>query len=215
MALALANRRVLLIDICARRPSVERNMGIQVGSGLAEIFESKATLSTCARPAGVPGLDVLGPGTAKNLIVGQYASRELVQLLEEAEQKYDHVIIDSPPALLMADAGLLAPVVDGVILVAGSGVSTQGMVRRCIQELNQAGAHLIGVVLNRMKPVPGGYMERNLNSYYHYGRDESDYGRPADLARKSSSGCEAAPTLLLIEESGRGAVTDPPFAPRI
>ena len=188
-ALAQASRTVLLVDICARRPNVERNLGMDPAQGLAEIFESGLAFEACVRASNVPGLDVLGPGTAKGFVVGRYASRELVQLLEQAEQSYDHVIIDSPPALLMADAGMLAPVVDGVIVVAGAGVSTQGMVRRCIQDLAQAGAHVAGIVLNRAKPVPGGYMAANLQSYYHYGTEE----------RAPSSAPD--PTILLLDDT--------------
>lgn len=191
-ALAQANRRVLLIDLCARRPSVERCFGLEPSSGLAEIFEIQQTLDASARPAEIDGLDVLGPGTAKGSVTGRYASRELVQLLEQAEQAYDHVIIDSPPALLMADAGMLAPVVDGVIVVVGAGVSSQGMVRRCIQDLTRTGASVAGVVLNRAKPVPGGYMTANLQSYYHYG----DH-RPAKATR---SRAEDNPTMLLLDD---------------
>ena len=53
------------------------------------------------------------------MVVGKLASRDMVAFFEQAEQAFDHVIIDTPPALLMADAKLLAPVVDGVVVVIG------------------------------------------------------------------------------------------------
>ena len=196
-ALAQANRKVLLIDICARRPNVERNFGLEPGPGLSEIFEGDSVLDASVRASGVSGLDVLGPGTAKGFVVGRYASRELVQLLEQAEQSYDHVIIDSPPALLMADAGMLAPVVDGVIVVTGAGVSSQGMVRRCIQDLTRAGANVAGIVLNKVKPVSGGYMAANLESYYHYGNERSERAAESTTVRDT----EEHPSILLIDDT--------------
>ncbi len=197
VALAQANRKVLLLDICARRPNVERIFGLDQGLGLAEIFEGETTLDASVRATDSTGLDVLGPGTAKGFVVGQYASRELVQLLEQAEQSYDHVIIDSPPSLLMADAGMLAPVVDGVIVVTGAGMSSQGMVRRCIQDLTQSGANIIGLVLNRVKPVPGGYMAANLQSYYHYGNERS--GKAS--AQSEGDTTNENPTMLLLDDT--------------
>jgi len=197
VALAQANRKVLVLDICARRPSVERNFNLDQAPGLAEIFEGDRTLDASVRASGVVGLDVLGPGIAKGFVVGRYASRELVQLLEQVEQSYEHVIIDSPPALLMADAGMLAPVVDGVIVVTGAGVSSQGMVRRCIQDLTRSGANVTGIVLTRAKPVAGGYMAANLQSYYHY-----DHGQPEHSAPPSNESSEAPnPTMLLLDDA--------------
>jgi capsular exopolysaccharide synthesis family protein len=200
IALAQANRKVLALDICARRPSVERSFGLEPGPGLADIFDGAATLDTAVRSTGVAGLDVLGPGAGKGFVAGRYASRELVQLLEQAEATYDHVIIDSPPALLMADAGMLAPVVDGVIVVTGAGVSSQGMVKRCLQELAQAGANVVGLILTRAKPVPGGYMESNLQSYYGYGE-----ARSHENAAKAPENA----TMLLVDEPESGKNSEP------
>lgn len=197
IALAQANRKVLILDICARRPNVERNFGFDPAAGLAEIFEGDSTLDAAIRSTAIQGLDLLGPGTAKGFVVGRYASRELVQLLEQAEQTYDHVIIDSPPALLMADASMLAPVVDAVMVVTGAGISSQGMVRRCIQDLTRAGANVAGIVLNRAKPVPGGYMAANLQSYYHYGQEQPE---PAS-AHSNKHSAESGATMLLLDDT--------------
>jgi hypothetical protein len=106
----------------------------------------------------------------------------------------------------MADAKLLAPVVDGVILVVGAEVSSLGMVRRALSELQQIGSNVIGVVLNRAKHVAGGYMRDNLEKFYNYGNEPVDATAAiedtaaVDAPRKIDG--DELPTMILLEDSG-------------
>lgn len=183
-ALAQAERRVLLVDISARRPGVERCFGMEPSEGLEEIFSKGRQPRDVVRETSVPNLFLIGPGRESDVVAEKLASRELVEFLEEAEKAFDHVIIDSPPALLMSDAKLLSPVVDGVVLVVGSEVSTLGMTRRCITELRQVGANLVGIVLNKLKPTRWGYLQENLGKYYAYGKEPST---PSDSSRRGAN----------------------------
>jgi Mrp family chromosome partitioning ATPase len=196
---------VLLLDICARRPSVEANLGMSRAAGLGEVFAKRLTLEEAARTTQYPKLFILGPGLNGADVLGKLASRDIVELLEKAEESYEHVIIDTPPVLLMSDAKLLAPVVDGVIVVVGAEVSSLGMVRRGLQELKQIGANVIGVVLNRAKHVPGGYLQKNLDSYYSYAKparlspaaEGGDLGKLEELVTE-----EELPSMILLEDGG-------------
>lgn len=204
ISLAQANRRVLLLDICARRPSVEKTLGIERAPGLGEVFANQVSLQEAVRPTAIPNLYVMGPGFLTNEVIGKLASRDMVEFLEKAEETFEHVLIDSPPTLLMADAKLLAPVVDGVILVVGAEVSSLGMVRRALSELQQIGSNVIGVVLNRAKHVAGGYMRDNLEKFYNYGRESVDttatieeaLAEPAPEKIKDGE----LPTMILLED---------------
>ena len=141
-----------------------------------------------------------------NEVIGKLASREMVEFLEKAEESFEHVIIDSPPTLLMADAKLLAPVVDGVIMVVGAEVSSLGMVRRALTELQQIGSNVIGVVLNRAKHVAGGYMRDNLEKFYNYNKETADttpaLDQPGAEATPASIDGEELPTMILLEDNG-------------
>ncbi len=205
-SLAQANRRVLLLDICARRPSVEKTLGIDRGPGLGEIFTNKIALQEAVRSTSIENLYLMGPGFLSNEVIGKLASREMVEFLEKAEESFEHVIIDSPPTLLMADAKLLAPVVDGVIMVVGAEVSSLGMVRRALTELQQIGSNVIGVVLNRAKHVAGGYMRDNLEKFYNYNKETADttpaLDQPSAVATPASIDGEELPTMILLEDSG-------------
>ncbi len=170
IALAAANRNVLLVDI-SPAGHVERHFGLEPARGLTEVLSGGYAFRDVVRPTVYRGLCVLGPGFNVEQLAPKLASRELTQLLEEAEQLFDHVIIDAPPSLLLSDAKLLAPVVDGVLLVVGAGVSTLGMVRRCVAELERLDSHILGVVINAIRPSAGGYLQKNLELFntYHAG----------------------------------------------
>lgn len=206
ISLAQANRRVLLLDICARRPSVEKTLGMGRAAGLGEIFANKISIQEAVRQTPIPNLCVLGPGFLTTEVIGKLASRETVEFLEKAEEAFEHVIIDSPPTLLMADAKLLAPVVDGVIMVVGAEVSSLGMVRRALSELQQIGSNVIGVVLNRAKHVAGGYMRDNFEKFYNYGNEETVETAAIDGSRPGTGpqpiDGEELPTMILLEDRG-------------
>lgn len=222
ISLAQANRRVLLLDVSARHPSIETCFGFEPAEGLSEVLCGEAHPSELVRPTRYPNLSVLGPGFRQKQLVGKLASRETVEFLEQAEEAFEHVIIDSPPALLMSDAKLLAPVVDGVIVVCGVGKSTLGMMRRCLSDLAGIGANIVGIVLNGIRPQRGGYLAKNLTQYYQYSEHRGDSTTtPAEdfgdvgsampaLAPPSRNGNgsgvgeeeEDLPTMILVDEQG-------------
>jgi capsular exopolysaccharide synthesis family protein len=180
IALAQAGRRVLLVDMSYRRPCLENLFGLDAREGLAEILGRSTTSDSQVNSTRLAGLFVLGPGLDSENLVGKLASRDMVTFLESATQQFDHVILDTPPWLIMADARLLAPLVEGVLVVVGSGVSTLGMVTRCLKEVKESGANVLGLILNGTRSTPGGYMKKNRELYHGY--DSND-----DSSRKASA----------------------------
>ena len=169
IALARAGRRTLLIDICYWRHTLEKRFDLPQTAGLAEILKRKSTVDNAIHRTHVDNLYILGPGLDSSALVGALASREMHRLLEGASKTFDQVIIDTPPWLIMADARLTTQLVDGVLLVVGSEISTLGMVRRCLRELDEAKANVVGVVFNAARGTVGGYMKSNRELYYSYG----------------------------------------------
>jgi Mrp family chromosome partitioning ATPase len=91
------------------------------------------------------------------------------ELLRELSERYDYVIIDSPPLVTVTDPMILSTMVDGVIIVVKSGQSKSELVRRAAQDLVSVGAKVLGVVLNDFNLKQEGY------DYYYYYRYYSDY----------------------------------------
>ncbi len=174
IALARAGRRVLLVDVCYRRSSIEENFGLTPDEGLSEILGLRTTTTQPIRATGVRRLYVLGPGLSTEDLPGRLASRKMGEFLEQVGEQVDHIIVDTQPWLIMADARLITPIVGNVLVAVGARVSTLGMVRRCLQELREVDANVIGLVLNGVRRTVGGYMKENQNIYYGYGHESSN-----------------------------------------
>ena len=101
--------------------------------------------------------------------------------LEQMRSEYDFVVIDTPPLLLMSDAKLIAPAIDGVIFVVGVGLSSLGMVSRGMRELELLRANTIGVVLNGIRSLRGGYLKQNQKLFYAYANQNVPRVRPAAM----------------------------------
>ena len=109
-------------------------------------------------------------------------SDEMLGLLNTVNDRFTHVILDSPPASAFADAALLSTFVDGVVLVIDSGRSSRAVARRVKERLTQVGARIYGVVLN--------YSDLHVDKYYdysdYYAADQAD--EPGTSLSASNSG---------------------------
>ena len=107
------------------------------------------------------------------------SSNEMKHLLQFLGGKFDHVVIDSPPAISFTDAAILSTIVDGVVLVAMAGKSSIHLMRRFKQRLGNIGARIYGVVLNGIKPnsVEYGYYGYGY-TYNYYEAAEEDGSTP-------------------------------------
>jgi len=197
IALTQAHRQVLLLDISSQQPAIEGCFGLTASTGLAELLREESAPEQCLRETDYEGLYVMGPGVRVKDLASRLASRRMTDFLEWAEQRFDHVIIDSPPSLLMSDAKLLAPLTDGVIVVVGAGVSTVGMVRRCLQEMEQLKANVLGVVLNGIRPMRGGYLKRRRRLFYAYYQGTGN-----------GQGADGLPEMEVVEEEGSADEVD-------
>jgi receptor protein-tyrosine kinase len=148
IALVLAEsyrRRVLLIDADLRRPRLTEAAKLTMAQGLGEVLKAtedrKATLTQLTDylwflPAGRPDPDPLSGLT----------SPRMQHLLQEAADRFDWVIVDTPPVTAAADAGLLGAIVDAIILVVRAGRTPHPAVQQAIETLGRDS--IFGVVLN-------------------------------------------------------------------
>ena len=100
-----------------------------------------------------------------------HLSTKMKEMLRTLGERYDHIVIDSPPLLKVTDPVILSTLVDGVILVVHGGKSTRDVVRRTRQELAVAGARIFGVVLNN---VDAGHEAYDSYYYEEYGDYEKE-----------------------------------------
>jgi polysaccharide biosynthesis transport protein len=166
IALAQADRKVLLVDVDSRNPQVENAFGLERAPGLSEMLSREHLARDPDRQTEYENLYVLGPGLDNYSLAERLASKEMKDFMEGARRLFDNVIIDTPAALLAAEPKLIAPLVDGVILVAGAGTLSFGKLKRGIRTLEECGAFILGVVINRVRHTAGGYLRENIKAYY-------------------------------------------------
>jgi polysaccharide biosynthesis transport protein len=190
IALEQANRRVLLIDLSSQKPDVERSFGLEPSAGLSELLRDQDAREDLIRKTAFENLGVVGPGMDADELAGRLASREMMDFMEWADEHFDHLVVDTPPLLLMSDAKLLAPAMDGVLFVVGAGGPSLGMVSRCLRDLEQLRANIIGIVINGIRNMRGGYLRKNQSLYYAY----------TEQAAQSASAGEMPEINILDEE---------------
>jgi protein-tyrosine kinase len=172
-------RRVLLIDADLRRPSVNIAFGIGKQAGLSEALAAEHAQKLSIVQLS-DHLSVLPAGHPNHDPMHGLTSLRMSQILDEASEMFDWVIVDSPPVGLLPDAKLLARMVDNVVFVVAAGKTPHGAIQRAIDSLGRE--RVLGIVLNRVDPkeaAPGGY------EYYHYyGYGERANGKAPGFIRR-------------------------------
>jgi capsular exopolysaccharide synthesis family protein len=185
LALGLAQRGVpvLVVDADMRRPGVSRGLGLpENGKGLSNVLSGAHSLDEVLRQyEAAPNLWVLPAGPRPPNPADLLASPTMAKVLQELRQRFEHVVVDSPPLLLVTDATILSTLVDGVVLVVESGVTTSGAVVRAHKILESAGGRILGTVLNKLDLSHDGYYgtyyRSSHYSYYLGDRAKSGYYR--------------------------------------
>lgn len=153
-------RRVLLIDADLRRPSLHTNFQLGNHTGLSEALTSVDDAKLTLRPVS-SNLMLLPAGHPNADPMAALTSPRMGAVLAEAKETFDWVIVDTPPVGLLADANLLASMVDGVVLVVKAGVTPCALVRRAVDALSPG--RLLGVVLNLAE------VQHHAYGYGYYG----------------------------------------------
>lgn len=169
--LARAQRSVILVDGDMRSPSVHQLGGVGHGRGLSNFLAGDDDIESMLFPMTEMGFMAMSAGplppNAAELLTGSRLALLLSRLLET----YDHVVIDSPPVMGLADAPLIASRVEGVIYAVESHGIRSSLVRTALSRLASANARVIGGVLTKFdaKKAHYGY---GYEYGYGYGRDD-------------------------------------------
>jgi len=149
--LAQLGASVLLIDADLRRPRCHRVLGIDNNTGLTEVLTGVRELADMVRPSGIDNLFILSSGSVPPNATELLGSPKMNQVITLAQQRYDYVVVDSAPVLLVSDALLISAMVDGVLLVTNASGTPKQQVRAARARLDYARAKVFGLVLNRFK----------------------------------------------------------------
>lgn len=169
LSLARIGKQVLLVDTDLRRPTLHSQFGLPNDAGLTSLFlEEDPHPEEFIRDTGVTGLRLLtsGPIPANPAELLEYP--HFATILARLQKLADYLILDSPPVLSVADAGILARKAGAVLLVAQPGKTRSDALKESVLNLERVRVRVLGVVLNKAGHRPGYYY-----SYEQHGRARS------------------------------------------
>lgn len=169
LTMAQMGQKVILVDADLRKPSLNHYFGLPNGRGVTNLLlDPDSNVADYLWPTSVDNLRLLPSGPIPPNSAKMLGSPRMTTLVEELKEMADIVVFDSPPALVLADAALLARACDAALLVIRGGSTTANSAKKTQERLVQAGTRMIGVVLNRVSVQASSY-------YYgaYYGEEPS------------------------------------------
>ena len=176
--LAQGGRQVAVIDADLRRPQLHLKLGLPNRAGITSLFvQPVMALKTVLQATASSGLFAITSGELPPNPAELLGSEKMLEILTEVRRRVDMAVIDSPPVNVVTDAVVLAPRVDGVLLVIKPGETRLALARQAVDQLQRSGAHLLGIVLNEVDT-------RGARAYhykgYYYAQDDPCGGPQAD-----------------------------------
>lgn len=163
IAMAQNGFRTITVDADFRRPKLHKALGLSNRFGFSNYFVQSPhdIYKGLQNPTDMDNFHVMTTGSLPPNPSELFGSERMVNILSWFEEYADVVLIDSPPLLPVTDAAVLAPRVDGVILVVKPGVTKLNACKHAVDQLRKVGSNIIGIVLN---DIP----EKGARSYYYY-----------------------------------------------
>jgi capsular exopolysaccharide synthesis family protein len=149
LALTMAQElhlKVILVEADLRKPTLRRLFGLSEGPGLADYLAGAVELAEVMKFLPDHNLAVIPAGAAPPNPAELLGSIAMRRMLDQLRTRFDRVILDTPPVLPLADVAVLAPLVDGALLVVRAGVTPKPAIENALRAFDSS--RLIGVVLN-------------------------------------------------------------------
>ncbi|MDZ4713515.1 MAG: polysaccharide biosynthesis tyrosine autokinase [bacterium] len=184
-SLAQMDKKVLLLDCDLRKPRIHTIFNEDRYPGLSDYLFANATLEEITRKTHVNNLDLITSGTIPPNPSELLASKQMKAFIEKMKEKYDFIVIDSPPFISVTDAEILFRIADGTILVLRAGKTPADAFYRTCEKLKSIDHHnFLGVVFNNFsyKSAYGYY----YNYYYYYSRPTGEKSKKNGVTTSSS-----------------------------
>ena len=175
VVMAHAGLKTIIVDTDLRRPVQHHLFGLSNRQGLTNLLRSPGVaINGYLEETEIENLQVLTCGEIPPNPSELLGSQRMGQLLTRLAELADVVLFDSPPVLAVADATVLSKRVDGLVLVTEAGQTRRDVAQQAVVNLRQAGARLLGGVLNRVSHQGRGYYYYYASYYHSPGKDGSD-----------------------------------------
>ena len=190
-SMAALGRKTLYLDCDIRNSATMARYGIQIRMpGLSEYLCGRAQTSNIICHTDDPWMDMIFTGSVAPNPSELVSGKLFENLMEWVRERYEYVIVDTPPVNVVIDGVLIAKRCDGAVLVVESGVTDRSQVIRAKKQLEYAGVKILGCVLNKIGTRKSGYKYGYGYGYgygYRYGYGEESRGKDRkDAGRKKT-----------------------------
>ncbi len=181
ISIASANKKVIYIDADIRKPRQYKKIASRYNAGLSNYLSGMAELDDVISETNIDNLHMIVCGPKPPNPAELLGTSRFLELLEKLKERYDYVIIDTPPLGSMIDAAIIAAAADGTIMLVKYNTIDYRKALKVKEQLEKANARIIGVVLNKIpKKEFGDYYYYDYN--YHYRKSSKKYGKSKDIA---------------------------------
>ena len=171
---ALAGKKVVIIDADMRKPRVHKVFGLSNEKGLSTLIVGEHSMDEVVNKNVYEGLDVVTAGIIPPNPAELLESSRIIDIIKNFSEKYDFVIIDTPPLTPVSDAAILAPLTDGMIIILDIGTTPRDVFKSVVQGIAKPGISILGTVVNnidhkrerKFKPYSG-HSYYSSSSYYY------------------------------------------------
>ncbi len=197
VVMAQAGLKVAIVDCDLRRPTVHKQFDMSNHAGLTDVMlQDPSQWDGVIQPTGVNNLSIVMSGSLPPNPSELLGSKRMQQFMAHLHKSCDIVIIDAPPLLPVTDSLVLSPMTDGIVMVIDYGSTRIGEALQGKLQLDQAGARILGVVMNK---IPTG--RRGSYYYYYYNREYYNDGEGNGKRRRFRRGdsptpVDSSPTVL-------------------
>lgn len=174
VSLAQSGKKTVIVESDFRRPKVHKLTGVDNSQGVVDVLRGNCEISDAIRETELEGLYVMPCGSRPRNPSELLSRPEYEQLLETLREKFEYVIIDTPPVLVVTDPCSVAARADGVLLCVRLSRQTRDFGRRALEQLRDVGANMTGIVINGVEESDAyGYGNYSYSDYRYKYRDYS------------------------------------------
>ncbi len=165
ISMAQAGKKTVLLDCDLRKPMLHRFFNLPNYEGLSSVLTDEITSEEALRGGEVENLQIITSGIIPPNPAELLGSKRMGNLLQKLSERFEMVLLDTPPVIAVADAVILGGKVDGVILVVASHQTHREMLSKAYETLKKGQVNIIGAILNKYPlPTRKGY----YYDYYQY-----------------------------------------------
>ncbi|AIQ11549.1 CpsD/CapB family tyrosine-protein kinase [Paenibacillus durus] len=144
-------KKVAVVDCNLRSPGLHTVFGVENAEGLADCLSGQKEAGKIGVYGNLANLTIVTAGVSSVSPPDLLGNAKMAELLEELKGTHDLVLLDTPPAVEYSDARVLAPLTDGVIIIARYGKSKRDSIRKVKTLMEQSGTTILGIAINQVK----------------------------------------------------------------